>query len=89
MREVDADNVDGHSCDWCLAFKHWPIPFKVLFPVILAGVEQSHDLVALSCGVNPGYVRLFLIVARETRPSEILCNGGAAVLLSDDVIYVE
>jgi hypothetical protein len=65
------------------------MPFEVFVPLILSGMEQSHDVVGRAFGVYAGDIRLFLIVAPVTTPSQILKDGESAVLLCDDVVPVK
>src|SRR4029079_19476189 len=62
-------------------------PAKVTCPLVPARVEQSGDLPGRT--VNPGEVRAFSLVARETGPRQVAGHSPTTVLTGDDMLDLE
>src|SRR5262249_51385273 len=81
---VDLEKVDRDAPGMSASDQDRLVPLKMAVPAILARVEQAHDPSGLR--VQGGDVWTLVAVAEETGEGEILFDGGAVLLLGDDMI---
>src|SRR3977135_2861801 len=67
-------------------YNDYPVPFKVVIPLVLAGVKQPHQRPAFL--VNPTQVGTFVQIAVVTCERKIFSVVSAAVPASYDVLDV-
>ncbi len=84
---VDLQDFDGRAADRRSTDQNWPVPTKVVGPIVLAGVEETHD--SAGAGIDASEVRTFAGVAMVATPGPIRCCVRAPVLTGDDVFNVK
>jgi hypothetical protein len=81
---VDSKDGDRRAANGCPAGEQCAIPAEVPRPFVPARMKQRHEL---ACHfIDSRQIRSFFPVARETGPSEISSDRGAAVLPGNDVL---
>jgi hypothetical protein len=83
---VHLQQTDRRAAYRSQSYNDYPVPFKVVIPVVLAGVKQPHQRSAFL--VNPTQVGTFVQIAVVTGECEIFTVVPAAVPASYDVLDV-
>jgi len=84
---IHQQHCNCHSSGLGQRFQLWPIPNKVLRPLVLSWVEESNN--SFSFWINARYIRSLKAIAMNTSEGQILKFTFASVLPCDNMIYLE
>jgi hypothetical protein len=84
---IDLQQMNRRAAGRRLGMKSSTIPGEMLVPLLSPRMKQRDDLTGVR--IDPRQVRPFIAVAVAARESQVFQYGGAAVLLSDDVVEVK
>jgi hypothetical protein len=84
---VHVQDIDRRSSDGASACQHRADPGEMLFPNILAGVEQSRQQPCV--GVEAADVWYFVEVVIQAAQCQVLSDGRSVMLLGNDVVDLE
>ena len=84
---IDRQHVDGDPPDVGQTDQASAVPFEVIGPNIISGIEEAHSHSPRS--IEAGDIRPLVVVAVQACEREVVQFVGTSVLFRDDVVHLE
>ncbi len=81
---VENQNIHGHHGYVSIRGERWPMPAKMICPVVLAGMEKANNFVGIG---NPaGDIWTLKRIAVQATPGQVIFCSRPAMFLGNNVV---